>query len=118
MAATVQLNTRIDPDLKRRGDAVFSRAGLTSSQVVRAVWEAAATTQEVPECILAHRERDDIDARLAAIHDGYGLAIRVMEDLGVHFKDPGEREPVDCRAERDAMYAEMADRFEAEYGQI
>lgn len=115
MAATVQLNTRIDPDLKRRGDAVFARAGLTSSQVVRAVWEAAATTQEVPECILAHRERDDIDARLAAIHDGYGLAIRVMEELGVHFKDPGEWEPVDYRAERDAMYDEMIEEMECNH---
>lgn len=116
MPTTVQLNTRIDPDLKRRGDAVFARAGLTSSEVVRAVWEAAATTQQVPDCVLQHRERGDLDAKLEAIRDGYGLAIRVMEELGVKFKDPSECEPVDWRAERDAMYEEMADRFEEEYG--
>ena len=52
MPATVQLNTRIDPELKRSGDAVFARAGLTPSEVVRAVWAHAARTQSVPECVL------------------------------------------------------------------
>ena len=80
MPATVQLNTRIDPELKRRGDAVFSRAGLTPSDVVRAVWRAAAQTQRVPECIEAARENPD---RAAAIREGHGLACRVMRDAGV-----------------------------------
>ena len=35
---TVQLNTRIDEALKRGGDSVFGRYGLSPSDVVRAVW--------------------------------------------------------------------------------
>jgi hypothetical protein len=37
MPTSVQLNTRISPHIKQQGDAVFSRAGLSSSDVVRGV---------------------------------------------------------------------------------
>ena len=46
--AAVQMNVRIDEDVKARGDEVFARAGFTPSQVVRAVWEYAEQTGEVP----------------------------------------------------------------------
>ena len=48
MATAVQLNTRIDAALKQSGDAVFSRNGYSSSEVVRAVWRYAAEHQAVP----------------------------------------------------------------------
>ena len=38
----VQMNTRIDADLKRRGDEALKRAGFTPSQAIRALWEYAA----------------------------------------------------------------------------
>ena len=40
--ASSQLNVRIDSDLKRAGDAVFTSIGLSPSQAVRALWELAA----------------------------------------------------------------------------
>ena len=46
--AAVQMNVRIDEGLKERGDEVFARAGFTPSQAVRAVWECADRTGEVP----------------------------------------------------------------------
>lgn len=102
MGATVQLNTRISPELKRRGDAVFAREGLTSSEVVRAVWEYAATRQEVPECV----RKGDASAqeqRLRAVRDGAGIARKVAMGLGVKLASA----TVDYEALRDEMYDEM-----------
>lgn len=107
MPATVQLNTRIDPDLKRRGDVVFARAGLTASEVVRAVWQAAAETQQVPECVAAHTgDADERARRLRAVEEGAGLAVRVAEEMGFHFK--GTFDPCDYKRLRDEMYDEIA----------
>lgn len=103
MPATVQLNTRIDPSLKARGDAVFARAGLTSSEVVRAVWEEAARTQRVPECVLPNKPAEELEQKLAAIREGAGLARRMAEEMGIHLSD----EPIDYKALRDEMYDEM-----------
>ena len=110
MPATVQLNTRIDPGLKERGDAVFARAGLTSSEVVRAVWEEAARTQQVPECVLK-RNDDALEEKRRAVREGYGLARRMAEEMGIHLS----AEPIDYKALRDEMYDEMARKFEDEY---
>ena len=101
MPVTVQLNTRIDPTLKERGDAVFARAGLTSSEVVRAVWEYAANTQTVPECILKRRDKDR-EAHLAAIEEGFGLARRYAEEMGIHLSN----EPIDFKKLRDEFFEE------------
>ena len=38
MNKTVQMNVRIDDELKREGDAVLSQTGLTPSQAVRSLW--------------------------------------------------------------------------------
>ena len=111
MAATVQLNTRIDPTLKERGDAVFERAGLTSSQVVRAVWEYAARTQTVPECVL-ERKDEEREARLKAIEEGAGMLRRMAEEMGIHLSD----EPIDYKALRDEMYDDMLDEMRVRCG--
>lgn len=108
MPATVQLNTRIDPVLKQRGDAVFARAGLTSSEVVRAVWETAARTQEVPECVLPKKPDEELEKKLAAAREGYGLARRMAEEMGIHLSDG----PIDYKALRAEMYDEMIDQME------
>ena len=102
MGATVQLNTRIDPELKRRGDAVFAHEGLTSSEVVRAVWEYAAKSQKVPECI----RKGDVSAqeqRLRAVRDGAGVARKVALELGVELASAS----VNYEALRDEMYDDM-----------
>ena len=111
MASTVQLNTRIDPTLKERGDAVFAREGLTSSEVVRAVWEYAARTQTVPECVL-ERKDEEREARLKAIQEGFGLARRYAEEMGIHLSN----EPIDFKALRDEMYDDMLDEMRVRCG--
>ena len=52
MSATmVQMNTRIDADLKQRGDEALKRAGFTPSQAIRALWEYAANHTLEPQAI-------------------------------------------------------------------
>ncbi len=108
MPSTVQLNTRIDPVLKARGDAVFARAGLSSSEVVRAVWESAARTQEVPDCIQPSKGTQG--THIKAIRDGAGLARRMAEELCVHIP---EALP-DYKALRDEAYDALIDEMEAQ----
>lgn len=110
MADMTQLNTRIDAEVKRRGDAVFARAGLTSSQVVRAVWQSAADTQQVPACALPH---DDVarQQKLGAIASGAGLATKMMVEMG--FTPAAKPEPFDYKSYRDQMYDEMIEEMEA-----
>ena len=110
MASTVQLNTRIDPEVKRQGDAVFARAQLSSSEVVRALWQVAAESQQVPECIL-QMVAPDKGGRLEAIERGAGVAIRVSEELGARFEKPCA--PLDYDALCDGMYDEMIEHMEA-----
>lgn len=43
-----QVNVRLDGDLKRSGDAALSRAGMTPSQAVRALWQLAASLADRP----------------------------------------------------------------------
>ena len=42
MTATVQVNVRIDRDLKKAGDEALALIGFSPSQAVRALWEKAA----------------------------------------------------------------------------
>ena len=46
--AAAQINVRLDADLKRSGDAALSRAGMTPSQAVRALWQLAASLADRP----------------------------------------------------------------------
>ena len=109
MPSTVQLNTRIDPSLKARGDAVFARAGLRSSEVVRAVWESAARTQKVPDCVLSTNSAQG--DRIKAIKDGAGLARRMAEEQGVHIP---ETLP-DYKALRDEAYDALIEQMETQH---
>ena len=71
---STQLNTRIDARVKREGDAVFARFGLTPSLVVRAVWNYAIDHQRPPEFMLSSQDEEGKSARIAALREGAGLA--------------------------------------------
>lgn len=103
MAAMVQLNTRINPEVKRQGDAVFARAGLSSSEVVRAVWSYAAETQTVPDILLpgATKERSDL---IRSIREGSGIVRTKAETMGIHLGDA----PYDFDSLHDELYDDLA----------
>lgn len=87
----VQMNTRIDADLKRRGDEALERAGFTPSQAVRALWEYAANHAFEPQTIrraleseedALARERQEIEGH-KAYEEGISLVKKFEEKTGV-----------------------------------
>ena len=52
MAAVAQLNTRMEAQLKAAGEAVLDRMGLTSTQIVRALWMKIARGPEAVDQII------------------------------------------------------------------
>lgn len=65
--ASAQVNARIDPNLKERGDKGLNRAGISPTQAVRALWELAARYSDDPEALLdiLYPDRADQAARNA-----------------------------------------------------
>lgn len=110
-----QVNARIDKRLKDRGDAAFARAGLTSSEAIRNLYEFAADhsdhleeirsllgkeNQEDRAALTAEKER-----RLKAFHEGIALARRFAEEYGLeHAHDSISTLPY--KDLREAAYAE------------
>ncbi len=90
-ATMVQMNTRIDADLKRRGDEALERAGFTPSQAIRALWEYAANhtldpqairrTLESEEDALAREKREAEGHK--AYEEGLALAKEASKKLGI-----------------------------------
>lgn len=103
MATTVQLNTRIDPEVKRQGDAVFARAGLSSSEVVRAVWSYAAETQTVPD-ILAPKTAKERSDLVRSIREGAGIVRVQAESMGIRLGNA----PYDFDSLHDELYNDLA----------
>lgn len=104
--AMSQLNTRVPADLKRGGDAVFARAGLSTSDVVRGVWLYAVETQSVPSFLVKEK------GSVVSEDLGAGLAVAVARrECG--FVDKGAPARVEsAREERDAMYDELLARMD------
>ena len=51
-AAMAQLNIRMDPSLKSAGEAVLDRMDITSTQLVRAIWEKIALGEMAVEQLI------------------------------------------------------------------
>lgn len=49
--AAVQMNLRIDAEVKERGDAALSEAGYSPTQAVRALWMFAAAHAHEPQVV-------------------------------------------------------------------
>ena len=114
MATTTQLNTRIDSELKRRGDAVFSRAGLTSSEVVRAVWRTAADTQQVPECVCGTQGPDKERERgVRAVREASHLFEAFCKENSLPY--PTSRIDADHEHLRDDLYDALSMEMEARH---
>lgn len=111
---TVQLNTRIDAQVKRGGDVVFAREGLSPSEVVRGVWGYAAEHQEVPGEILDFIRGDGRSSRRDLACRGRGLALALAAGEHAPLPDDDRRpEAYDLEALRDEMYDDLLDEMEA-----
>ncbi|MDM8271184.1 type II toxin-antitoxin system RelB/DinJ family antitoxin [Thermophilibacter provencensis] len=101
MAATmtVQVNARIDAELKREGDAALAAAGLTPTQAVRALWELATHLKESPGQLRAallpdERQREqaardkEIQRKLKLVKEGASLMERSYCSNGLPWPPP------------------------------
>lgn len=96
---TVQVNARIDAELKREGDAALAAAGLTPTQAVRALWELATHLKESPGQLRAallpdERQREqaardkEIQRKLKLVKEGASLMERSYRSNGLPWPPP------------------------------
>lgn len=95
--ASMQMNVRIDEELKSQGDAVFAKLGYSPTQVIRAVWGFAASKQndlEAVEKVLDEAMRtidpsldEERNRRMAAAEEALGIFPAVYEGLGIDIAD-------------------------------
>lgn len=109
----VQLNTRIDAQVKEQGDAVLLRSGYTPSQAVRSLWSFVIEHQDVPSFMKnADEVKGGVDGSRALAMEGFGLAMRLAEEKGLPFSV--ESAP-DFETLEDEMYDEMFDEYEVSH---
>ena len=60
--AMVQMNVRIDEQLKAGGDAVLAHEGVTASEAVRALWRYLAAWEALPGPLARLVGRETLDA--------------------------------------------------------
>lgn len=82
----VQLNTRLDEDIKRAGDAVLAEYGVSSTEAIRSLWQYMAQTGTLPDFIVL--EEDVYRPTLESAEEGAGMAIRMAQALGMHVSYP------------------------------
>lgn len=120
-----QINVRLDADLKRSGDAALSRAGMTPSQAVRALWQLAASLADRPgalEDILLpsrawaeQREREKAAKRKLELMDqGSKLFAAACRESGIDMvrAQPSDDEGLKRNAYADRYGEEMSWLYE------
>lgn len=85
--ATAQINARLNPALKQRGDEALLGAGLSPSQAIRALWELAARNTDNPEAIQralfperAEAQEVELSAAQRCRSEAIGKGAHVVED--------------------------------------
>lgn len=92
-AKLAQMNTRIEADLKRQGDAALARAGYSPSQAVRALWSFAARNAHAPSDVAdmlrtldgldGPGEKERRERKAAAARQGRGLYESFLASCGL-----------------------------------
>lgn len=109
-----QLNTRIDDAIKRSGDSVLRREGVSVAQAVRGLWGYMGATQTIPDFILHDFEADDraeLERRAERVVSGCGQAVRLAREAGLDVR----QESIDALS-YDDMVGAMYDDMLANYG--
>ena len=105
MTATVQLNTRIDSNLKRGGDAVFSRFELTPSEVIRSVWQYAVDNQAPPDFV-SRAINEESNSKLRCVRESAGMAARLA---GLSAQQEQKLQAMCASSTRDSLRDELYD---------
>lgn len=79
-AASAQVNARIDPNLKARGDAGIRAAGLTPTRVVHAVWELASRYADAPGRLRACLFPEEVSCSDGTLDAGRSRLVRIADE--------------------------------------
>lgn len=107
---SVQMNVRLDSQLKEAGDAVLARIGMTPSQAVRELWQYLIENGHMP---IAKRNNDevspdDIRSKASSSHvsEGATLVSNYYERFSI------QRPSTDEAFDYDELYDQMmSERF-------
>ena len=89
----VQLNIRLDEELKATGDNVLADHGVSSTEAIRSLWTYMAKTRRLPDFILGKNDAFRPDSHAA--EDGAGFAVRMMREKGFDVPFPKPIEDLD-----------------------
>lgn len=100
----MQMNTRIDDDLKLGGDAVLRRYGLTPSSAVRALWQYLVTMNSLPDFMLDEKpEHPSASDAVRRAEAGQGLALKLAREADML----GKIDALSYDELREAAFEEM-----------
>lgn len=111
----VQLNTRMEADLKAQGDAVLSSHGVSGTEAVRSLWRHMALTQSLPS-FMAPAEEADGGPATDIVAEEPGFAIRIARSLGLHADYPEPARDSSDAADDHAGWKEAA--YRERYGRL
>lgn len=110
-ALTAQINVRMDAALKAAADEVFAAAGLSSSEVIRAVYERAAELggnlrgmDDLVHVAQTESEEDEHIKKMSAFEHATHSLERAFASLGLEY-DSSELHPM-TEEEIEAAYYE------------
>lgn len=79
---TTMLNVRIDKNLKREGDSVLAKQGISIAEAIRGLYRYMEETREVPDCCRQESAPITSEDRRRKMHDLVGIAkLSSGEDL-------------------------------------
>lgn len=109
-ARPVQMNVRMDRQLKDAGDAVLARLGMTPSQAVRELWQYLTENGHMPTVKKNNHEVLSGDVRLKAssshVSEGAALVSSFYERFSIQRPSPDEA------FDYDELYDQMmSERF-------
>lgn len=117
MGIALQMNVRIDDELKAAGDSALAEAGYTPSCAVRLLWQRVSDMQGRPEQIvdlLDPRRQTGVEAdrmrRRAAIERGRHLCDGFLLEHGVDPGVPRDGLPNDAELREEAFLERWAER--------
>ena len=117
MEATVQLNARMNRELKKAGDEALARIGLSPTEAVRALWTKAAKRgadlEEVAELLApaeAAEEKRKLDAD-SPFAETWEMMDELYRQVGADPRQTRRQDEIDDKELlEEALYERMAER--------
>lgn len=112
--ATVQMNVRIDGDLKEAGDKALKELGVSATDAVRALWAYVADRKAMPD-LSTHADEaaceEERRRRLRLVEESAGMVHRELMKAGLIGEDEDLLDGMSYKELRESMYARKLDEY-------